>query len=145
MADWRPGLVSDTTLADSNKTLTVPANRMWHILGLRAELTSTASAGNRQLNVHLLDTDAAIIQEFRAGLVQAASATYYYTFAPGMDDKTAVRDSDWLSTPIPPTLVLTQGQAVKVLDNSSIAADSDTLILRLSVMQKGDSRNFQAT
>jgi len=42
--------VKDDTTNDSEKTFTVPAGKRWDVLSVYAEITCTATAGNRVLN-----------------------------------------------------------------------------------------------
>jgi hypothetical protein len=91
--------------------------------------------GNRQLEIEIQDDAADVIAEFRAGVAQAASLTYNYQLAPQVADLTAVRDSDYVSTPIP-ELVLPAGYVVRVWDNNAVDAAADDMLVQLMVQSR---------
>jgi len=127
---WTVALVSDEAVDDSDKTLTVTAAQLWHLLWIWVELTTTATVGNRQIVIELQDTANDVIFQVRAGVTQAASLTYYYCFAPSMADLTAVRDTDYLMTPLPPTVLLPAAFQIRVYDNNAVAVAADDLIIQ---------------
>jgi hypothetical protein len=57
-------VISDTALNDSNKTISIP-NGPWEVASIRVEYTATATAGNRTLEVRVLDGDSDIISGTR--------------------------------------------------------------------------------
>ena len=121
-------LVSDATLNNSNKVFTVPANKRWQITSVRAILTSTATAGNRQIQVSCSDggTFSLVVN---AGVVQAASLTRDYTFAAGLADLTAFRNTQFLTNPlpVPEAMVFNAGSTVRVLDAAVVDAAADDM------------------
>jgi len=125
---WEIILVSDEPGNDNDKTLTVPAGYEYQILWIWIELTTDANAGNRQLQIDLRDTADDVIGQIRPGAVQAASLTRYYMFAPALADLTAFRDTDYLMTPLPPTVFLPAGFDLRVFDNNNISAVDDMVI-----------------
>ena len=140
---WHPTeLVKDTGGdCDADKSWIVPTAREWHLFSISVVLTSTASAGNRRVCVRILNSDSDVIGEAVAGAVQAASTTWYYQFAPGLADLTAVRDSDHMTTPIPGTWVLKAGQEIRVLDDAAIAADSDDMAVYIQGAWRGHGKS----
>ena len=128
--EWTVALVSDEAANDSDKTLTVTAAQLWHLLWIWVELTTTATVGDRQIVIELQDTANDVIFQVRAGVTQAASLTYYYCFAPSMADLTPVRDTDYLMTPLPPTVLLPAAFQIRVYDNNAVAAAADDLIIQ---------------
>ena len=133
---WSPLLVADETADDSDKSFTVPANYMYQVLWIWVELTSDANAGNRQMTIELQDDAADVIAQWRAGAVQAASLTRYYCFAPSNADLTAFRDTTFLMTPIPPTVVLPASYVVRVYDSAAISAAGDDMVVQLMVARR---------
>jgi len=134
MADaYTPSLQSDTSADDSDKTFTVPAATIWQVLSLYVAYTSTADVGNRQLVVEVQDGSSNVIGQIRAGVVQAASLTYSYMFAPGLADLTSVRDTTFIMTPLPASWVLPAGYVLRIYDSKAIAAAADDMILRLLI------------
>mgnify|MGYP001080713089 CR=1 FL=1 len=119
---WRLRTVSSTSADDSDKTFTVPDDQEWQILWVYIQYTSTATVGNRQLTLRALSDGGTTLMQVKAGIVQAASLTRYYTFAPSLADLTAFRDTSYLMTPLMPTFFLSAGQQLQILDSAAIAA-----------------------
>jgi hypothetical protein len=128
-------LQADEALNDSDKSLTVPAGNAWEVQSIWVELTSTATAGNRQIAVRIEDDASDIVAEIAAGIVQAASLTRNYLFGPGLPDLTAFRAGDLLMTPIPP-LLLPAGYSIRVLDTAAIAAAADDMVVQAMVIER---------
>jgi len=129
---WAPSLQSSETDDDSDIKLTVPASTIWRIQSIWVELVATADVGDRQIVVEIQDASDDVIAQFRAGAVQAASETRYYMFSPQVGDVTSFRDTDYLSTPIPP-LILPAGYDVRVYDNNAVAAAADDMVVQMMV------------
>lgn len=118
----------DTALNDSDKTATVPAGKEWTLFGVFAQLITTATVGNRQIEL-LIDDGTNNLYILTAGAVQAASLTRTYSFGPGLADLTAFRDTTRLTTPMPASLLLAAGYRITVKDNKAIDAAADDLTL----------------
>jgi hypothetical protein len=129
---WEPDLQADEAANDSSKTFTVPADTRWRVKWIWIEYTSTAVAGNRQLEIQIQDDGADVIAELVAGAAQAASLTRYYLFAPNVTELTAFRDTDHLST-IMPEWILPTGYVVQVWDNAAVDAAADDMIVQMMV------------
>jgi len=128
--DWVVEYFSEETLNDSDKSFTVPADTEWQILSLWVELTTTGTAGDRQLVIQTQDGSADVTGEpIRVGVTQAASLTYKYMLGPALADLTALRDTDWLMSPIPPTLILPAAHVLRVYDNNAVDAAADDMIV----------------
>jgi len=131
--DWHPTLLADETADDSDKSFAVPADTEYQVLWIWVELTTTATAGNRQMTIEIQDSAADVIGRVKAGIVQAASLTRNYMFAPALADLTAFRDTAYLMTPLPPTLVLPEAFIVRVYDSAAVAAAADDMIVQIGV------------
>ena len=130
--DWVVEYVSDETADDSDKSFTVPASTEWQILSIWVEFTSTADAGARQLVIETQDGAADVTgQPMRAGVTQDPSLTYYYQFGPALADLTALRDTDWLMSPIPPTLPLPAGHVLRIYDNNAVQVAADDMVVHI--------------
>ena len=135
---WRINILSDEDANDSDKIFDMPADEEWQILWIWVELTTTADVGDRQLVIEVQDdTDDVIAQLARASSVQAASLTRYYLFAPAVADMPGFRDTDYLSTPIPPTTFLQTGNTLRIWDNNAIAAAADDMIVHIQYASRG--------
>lgn len=135
---WTPALAADETADDSDKSFTVTANQVWQILWIWVELTTTATVGDRQLVVQLQDNAADVIGEVRVGSVQAASLTRNYMFAPALADLTSFRDTDYLMTPFPPTIILPESYIIRVYDNNAVDAAADDMVVQMGYGWKAE-------
>lgn len=133
---WVPTLIADETVDDSDKSFAVPASTYEQVLWVWVELTSSAAAGNRQMTLEIQDDAADVIGRWKAGAVQAASLTRNYCFAPANADLTAFRDTTYLSTPIPPTLILPPAYIVRVYDSAAIAAAADDMVVQFMTARR---------
>lgn len=132
---WTPSLQVSEAADDSDKSFTVPASTVWEIVNIWIEYTSSADVGNRLLMVELMDDAADVIGRFTAGIVQAASLTRYYTFAPGVPDLTAFRNTSYLSNPMP-IIRLPASYVIRICDSAAIAAAADDMIVQMLVNVK---------
>jgi len=136
-AGWAVASLSDETADDSDKTFTVPAAKEYQILWIWVEFTSTATAGNRQLVIELQDAAGDVIaQAARAGVIQAASLSRNYLFAPAVADMVTFRDTDYTTCPIPPTVFLGAGQKIRIYDKAAVAAAADDMIVQMQVASR---------
>ena len=132
LRDWRPSVIHGDTTMDNIHEFVVPDQERWHIMSVWCSVTtSNAGAGVRQMRLAAF-TDTAIAAsdcffEVRPGLTQDSQLTYYYNFYPGAADITSVRDSDYVSTPIPATLVLNPGWTIILDEYSSNDTDADDI------------------
>jgi len=131
-SDWTPTSAADEGANDSDKTILVPASTQWHFLSVRVELTTTATVGDRQIVLQLLDDSSDVIGEVRAGVVQAASLTRYYEFSPPCADLLGFRDTDWLMTPLP-FWVAPAAWGLRVYDNNAVDAAADDMIVQMNI------------
>lgn len=132
MDGWIATLQSEEALNDSDKTFTVPAGTEWELSTISVELVSTATVGNRQMEIRITDGSDDVIGRVRAGIVQAASLTRNYMFGVGLPDLAAFRDTDLLMTPLP-ALVLPAGYKIRVLDKAAIDAAADDMDVQMMV------------
>ena len=71
--EWTEYTTSDTNANDSDKSITVPASKISEVRHIRVDLTTTATAGDRQLVIEYKDSGGTVIAESRAQVVQAAA------------------------------------------------------------------------
>ena len=121
---WRVQEVYNAAANDvgvkNTKTYIVPEHYEVQVLWISAKLTTTATVANRQLQVAAYRGDGTMIGVLAtAGAVQVASTTRFYTFAPGLADLTAFRDTNCLTTPIPIGTIGRQLQRIVVFDNKN--------------------------
>lgn len=127
-----PILQEDETENDSDKTFTVPAGKIWDICWVFVELTSTATAGNRQFTIRFLGPDDDVIAEFFAAVTQAASLSYKYMCVEGNYHEAALVVYS-IEVPMPLHSILPAGFKMQVLDSNAIAAAADDMIVHMMV------------
>ena len=137
---WLPAIKPEETVNDSDKKLTVPADTEWIIESIWIELTTSATANDRQLVIEIQDTADDVVFQWRIGIVQAASLTRYYALAPHLPNMTAFVDTDYLSSPFP-RLVLPTGFDIRIYDNNAVDAAADTMIMQVMV----SARDYSTT
>ncbi len=134
--EWSPSLQSDEVANDSDKSIVVTASYEWKIQWIWVELITTATGGNRQLVIEIQDPTTDVIFQMRAGIVQAASITRYYLFAPMGAEIVAFRDTDFLYVPMPPAIHLPASYIVRVYDSKAIDAAADDMIVQMMVQER---------
>lgn len=130
-------VAGDATADDSDKTYTVPAGKQWSVRSIAVTLVTTATVGNRQLDVLITDASDNLYAKFVAGAVQAASLTRIYVFAPGQPNETGFTGTLMLRT-LAEGLVLPAGWKIRVYDSAAIAAAADDMTVRILVEESTD-------
>lgn len=131
---WTLQLLPDEA-AGNNKMFEVPQGQEYQVLWIYVEFTTVAGGAARQLEIDVLDNTGDIIGQIRPGVTQAASNTYYYMFAPSLADLTAIRDTDYLMTPFPPTIFLPGYYQIRVFDNNNVD-NTDTINVQMMVASR---------
>lgn len=124
-------LIDDVVANNSDKTFTVPTGKKWKILYGAFILATTATAGNRQLQILVRATGTNTIYLINAANVQIASTTETYNLGQFGDVFESVAGVHML--PIPVNLILSEGFTFRVLDSAGIAAAADDLTIRFMV------------
>lgn len=125
-------LQADEAADDSDKEFAVPAGQVWQVLSIWVELTTTGTAGDRQLAVQVRDGSDDVVAEVRPGATQAASLTRNYLLAGGLPDLTSFRDTDLMMTPLP-MLLLPEGWDVRIYDNNGVDAAADDMVVQMQI------------
>ncbi len=125
---WSVVLYADETPNENAKTITVPAGQLWQILWIWIEYSSDATVGTRQLSVQLRDSLPDIIGSIRPNATQAASLTRNYMIGPSLANLTAFYDTSYLTTPLPPTIILGPGDSIYISDRNLISAGDDMVV-----------------
>lgn len=134
-----PTWVLDATANDSDKSFTVPAGKIWRLISIYAEITCTATVGNRVLAISMTNgtsvidrndaqanTTASQIGNFFVGYgtPSAASTTARRILAGTSNATTTTSIGD-------PERILLAGYVVRVFDRGAVdpAADDLTVVL----------------
>lgn len=129
-SEWLIDNILDISADDIDKSWDVPDGQEWQILWIEIRLATTATAGDRELEVLVERPGAAMAPTGHwatAGTTQAASLVRYYIFAPGLADLTDFRgtDTDRLTTPLPVTDILQGGDRLRVREYTGTDASDD--------------------
>ncbi len=128
-ASWRVATINEETANDTDKSFQVPADTERQVMWLFITLVTDATVGNRQLEIRVEDESSNVKAVWAlAGVVQPASLTRQYMFAPAVTDLAAYRDTNTLFTPIPGLPFLKAGDTLRVFDNKAIAALDDMTV-----------------
>jgi hypothetical protein len=116
----------DDTENENSKDFTVPAGMEWKIHWVHVRYTSTATVGNRQIRMTILDDEGTPRVRFdvHAGAVQAASLERHYEFMQGIYRETSFVDGA-LQVPMPHCLRLEPGWTLRIADASDVDANDD--------------------
>lgn len=133
--------VRDATTNDSDKTFTVPANKIWEIKSVEATIIASATVGNRLLQIQINNDSPAIlvggkitgnISASVAGGIYAAQCATEGTVARGRIDGGSYGNNAVQSVyNLPVGMRLTAGMSIRVWDTAAIdaAADDMTVVL----------------
>ena len=125
-------VLSDVVINDSDKSLTIESGRDNRILYGVVHFTSTADAGNRQLEFRVKDGAGAEMYVISGGAVQVASKVYDYLLTPGGIRETTIVNNE-LVVPLPIDTVLLSGWSLQVIDSAVIQAAADDMTMYLVV------------
>lgn len=138
-----PVWVRDATLNDSDKTFTVPAGKIWRMLSIDAELVATATVGNRVLTAIITDGANTVQNGVRSGNITASQRGRYRVifgsaiFGTTQDAVPAFSGSQAnvvVYGPMP-SMILTAGCVIRVLDLAAIDAAADDLTVVLHYVE----------
>lgn len=133
--EWAITAVNEVTPSDNDKTLSVPADREYQVLSIAVDYYAFGDAGTRQLELDFRDSTGNTFAQIRPGVTQTANTTGHYVFAPSLADHLSFRDTNYLMTPLPPTLFLQPSEDVRIFDNNDITAN-DTMVVRVRVAER---------
>jgi len=125
-----PVLTIDSAANDSDKTIVVPANKLWQVQSIYVTLATSVKVGTRILLTTFNDDSDNIIYEMRALNIQLASCTEYYIFSQGFSLPTE-NTASYHFIPIPPALYLNPGFYIRIYDQAVQDPTVDDLIIRL--------------
>lgn len=121
------GSTTTTRQAVATNTYSVVNRDRKKINWLHIIYTSTATAGNRQIVIQMLDASGNVLFDIHAGAVQAASNVYHYSCQQGVYRETSFVDGS-LQVPIPADWIFEGNMTLKVYDDTDTDA-SDTFVL----------------
>ena len=129
---WEIDSYYDGALNDSDKLWTGPATQEMQIFTIFVDYTSSADAGDRQLQLLFQNAQAQTILDIRPNVVQAASLQRFYSFGPSLANQLAFYDTNQIQTPIPPTLFAKEGYTLRVWDNNAVAVGADDMLVTIA-------------
>ena len=122
--------VFDDAANDSDKSYVVPAGRQWFVDWIHIILTTTATVGNRQIGIQVLDESSNIMYDLHAGAVVAESLTRHIMALPGVPRETAFVAAQ-LQMGLPRRMQLLPGWTLRVYDNAAVDAAADDMVVSL--------------
>jgi hypothetical protein len=130
---WTVDTILDQVQNQSNKVFRVTGGQVWQVLSVHVLYVSSATVGTRRLSVAWADENDVLLGWVPAGVTQAASLSYYYTFAPSLADYGSTRGTlgVLVNTPLPSTLILPPLCWLHVMDLEQIATATDDLRVNL--------------
>ncbi len=121
---WRPLLVADEAVDDSDKVLTVSANKEWKIRSVRVEIIATATAGTRQMELQIRDGAADILWSALGGTAtQGVTLIEQYGYGDAADI-------------LIPEFFLPAGFDVHIFDNAAIDAAADDMVIQMLIEER---------
>ncbi len=128
-------VLSEEVVDDSDKTLAfdtdVGTGEKAEVLGIRVELTTSATVGNRQISIRVLDSAADIVREVRSNGTVVASTTKVFELAPGL---VAVdQGAGFQQEPLPSKFMFLKGQSLQVLDGVVVDPTVDDMIVHVTL------------
>jgi hypothetical protein len=128
---------SDFAFNSSNKLVLVPVGKQWRLVSVYVTFISSATAGNRQLDLLLLDASGNLMGKYIAGAVQAASVTRLYSFAVGHPQDTAFTNTLMLRA-IGSEVILSAGFGLRVWDSTAVDAAADDMSVTVLVDERSN-------
>lgn len=124
--------VFDSTANDSDKSFTVPDGEMWELNWVNTVLVTTATVGNRQMEMRILDESGNVMVSLFAGAVQAASLTRDYHFIQGVYRETAFVANE-LQVPYGTDIWMPAGWSLNMRDQAAIDPSADDMTVSFQV------------
>lgn len=127
-----PELQSDETANDSDKTFTVGTLEIWQILSIWVEFISTATHGDRQIQIDIRDDSNDVIYSVLAKNKQSPETTEYYAISPnGQEPAETTPGRHFI--PIPPGLLLPASYDIRIYDSAAIDVEGDDMVIQFMV------------
>lgn len=135
--------VRDATANDSDKSFTVPADKIWDLKMIAVELVNTATVGNRQLLIRITDGTNIIWHSYLVTNTPASqAATFYLEVNSGVTRDATTRfgptaagaSNIGITESIPP-LLLPAGYVIRVWDYNAIDAAADDMVVELHYIE----------
>jgi len=128
--DWEIITIRNAGLNDNDKTISLPLGYQYHILSIHVIFVAGAGV-DRQLQVDFRDATNATFFEIRPQVTIPATTTYIYSIGPSMADDFGIRDAEYVSVAMPPTMIMNAAENIRVYDNNNVLATDDmTVVVR---------------
>lgn len=132
--EWMPLILEDNTANDIDKTFTVPQKKLYQVMGVRVDYTSTATAGTRLVEIQFRRDDDAVFDNAVSHIDQEASLNYLYHFNPNRQDGTLTRHTNFAYATLP-LVVLRVGWNIRVFEMNAVDA-ADDMLVRIQVLER---------
>ena len=126
----------DVAEDDSDKVITVPDGENWELLGIYVKLTTTATVGDRQLEIQVI-TPTGILLRLVFEETQAASLTKRYAAALGLVSEVhVVGEMIFVRLPL---FHLRSGDTIRVFDSADVDATADDMEVQINHISHSNS------
>ena len=123
-----PGFTNDLTVDDSDKVIAVPDEEIWELLGIYVDLSTTATVGDRQLEIQIRDDAGAILLRVEFAEVQAASiSNKRYAMAQRLVAEVHIA-GEMIFEQLP-LIRLPGGYDIRVFDSGVVDAGADDMLV----------------
>lgn len=125
--------IGNSIANENSKTFTVPKGFKWRVQYGYVQLTTTATVGNRQVRLTIIDPDGNTVFLLKAKNFQIASQTEIYTIHPTeRNGEEPVTGHHYFGCP--PSVVIPEGWGLKIFDGLDASA-TDDFVMRILVEQ----------
>lgn len=130
MSDYKNGVehIQNLDVDDDDKVLTPHTSLGHRLIYGKIQLTSDATAGNRQMTVQIRDVANAVVYTVDAGAVQTAGLVRQYLLTPPGGSRETAFVATSITIPIPMDLIMLPGWDVRVFVSSGADPDDDMLV-----------------
>jgi len=127
-----PLILSNVALNDSDKTFgPVPAGHMYVLDSIYVNLATSATVGDRLLEINILNSSSAVKYLNRAVSVAAAGVTRVYNMAPVLNNVAVAGIVNNMNLTAHP---LTEGDTIRIYDVSAVDAAADDMLVYIGLM-----------
>jgi hypothetical protein len=114
----------------TNQVATIPAGRVVDMLSVMVHLETTGSGGQRAVTYEVRSHLGHLMYSNTAKVKQNTMSTVDYTFCQGAFNETSLSDNNTVVCMLPTSLLLIDGDAIKVFDANEVDTVSDSMIVR---------------
>ena len=116
---------------DSDKTLTVPAGELWHVVGVFVDFSATATAGTRLVWLEIRDDSDVVHLTYRSPAGISANQQRIWTWQAGASDYNSFAGT-LTHMSLSNELWLPEGWDLRVYDQAAIEPNGDDMVISVT-------------